>query len=53
MVNEPVLILPLFQTFLADLHPEMLQNLLLVMLVNYLAWRKKFPDEKCPHSQKR
>jgi hypothetical protein len=23
------------------------------MLVNYLAWRKKFPDEKCPHSQKR
>jgi hypothetical protein len=42
MVNESVLIMSSFQTFLTDLLPQMLQNLPVVMLVNRLAWRNKF-----------
>jgi hypothetical protein len=42
MVNEPVLILPWFRMFLADLLRQTLQNLPAVMLVNCLAWRNKF-----------
>jgi hypothetical protein len=42
MVNEPVLVLPSFPMFLADLLPHTLQNFLVVMLDNHLAWSKKF-----------
>jgi hypothetical protein len=42
MVNESVLIMSSFQTFLTDLLPQMLQNLPVVMLINRLAWRNKF-----------
>jgi len=38
MVNQPVVVLPSFQTFSADLVPETLHNLLVEMLVNNLAW---------------
>jgi hypothetical protein len=42
IVNEPVLVTPSFQTFSVDLRPQTLQNLLVVMLVNCLAWRNMF-----------
>jgi hypothetical protein len=42
MVNEPVLVLPLFWMFSVDLLLQMLQNLLVITLLNRLAWRNKF-----------
>jgi hypothetical protein len=41
-VKQPVLVPPSFRTFSADLLPQTLQNLQVVMLVHRLAWRKKF-----------
>jgi hypothetical protein len=39
MVNKPVLVLPLFPTFSADLLPQMFLTLPIAMLVNHLTWR--------------
>jgi hypothetical protein len=42
MVNEGALVLPLFQMFLADLCPQVLQKLPIIIVVNRLAWRNIF-----------
>ena len=42
VVYEPFVVLPLFQPFLVELLPHILQNLPVVMLVIHLAWRNKF-----------
>jgi hypothetical protein len=42
MVKQPVLVPPSFRMFSAGLHPHMIQNLQVVMLVHRLAWRNKF-----------
>jgi hypothetical protein len=42
MVKQPVLVPPSLWMFSADLLPQTLQNLRVVMLVHRLAWRNKF-----------
>jgi len=42
VVYEPVVVLPLFQPFLVELVPQILQNLPIIMLVIPLAWRNTF-----------
>lgn len=41
MLHQPVLVLPLFWVCLAELVPQIFQNLPVLMLVNHLVWKNK------------